>query len=423
LFSFSGIVRNELEIYTFMLMSENPSIPGDTQSRIVEARRLFPGARQWIYLDVAARDLISTRVRRAVDRYLDDRMNSGGDKDWMLDTIERVRSLYARLIHADPDEIAYTKNVSDGLNMVAGALSWEPGDNLVVCPEIEHPNTVYLCYNLRKRFGIEVRKLAARDGRVPVEDMVDVVDERTRLVTVPTVSFSPGFVTRIKPLSEACRRRGVFLLVDAAQSIGVLHTDVRELEVDALTVSTQKAMLGFYGMGFLYCRRDWAERLWPASLARFGVDLGDAHESALGDEELRLRSGARRFDLGNYNYLAAVAAEAAIELLLEIGTWEIEGHVRELTRRLAAGFYELGLPICGGPPGNHLGNIVAVGRPGAGHNTTSDEEMAHLHRHLLDKGVKLSVRRGVLRFSLHFYNNEEDVNRVLELVREWKKLK
>jgi cysteine desulfurase/selenocysteine lyase len=402
------------------MMSKNPSTLEPTKSRIAEGRRLFPGAERWIYMDVSLRGLISTKVKAAVEGYLCERLNNGGDKAWMLDTIERTRGLYARLINADPIEVAYTKNVSEGLNMVAGALTWAESDNVVVCPGIEHPNNVYLWYNLQKRLGVEVRALTPHDGRVPVEDMISAIDERTRLVTVPSVSFSPGFITDVKSLSEVCRQRGVFLLVDAAQSVGVLHTDVRELDVDALTVATQKALLGFYGMGFLYCRRDWAERLWPASLARFGVDLGSAHETALGESDLRLQPGARRFDLGNYNYLSAVAAEASFGMLLDLDTREIEAYVRGLSRRLAAGLHELGLPVCGGPPGDHTSHIVTVGQLGGGHDTTSDAEMSRLYDHLTDNGVKLSVRRGVLRFSLHFYNNEEDVDRVIELAREWK---
>ena len=402
-------------------MNKDQSTLEPTKSRIAEGRALFPGAERWIYMDVSLRGLISTKVRAAVENYLDERVNNGGDKAWMLDTIERTRGLYARLINADPIEIAYTKNVSEALNMVAGAMTWAKGDNVVVCPNIEHPNNVYLWYNLQKRLGVEVRAVTPDDGRVPVEDMIGAINDRTRLVTVPTVSFSPGFITDVNSLAEVCRSRGVFLLVDAAQSVGVLHTDVRELDVDALTVATQKGLLAFYGMGFLYCRREWADRLWPASLARFGVDLGSAHETALGGGDLRLQPGARRFDLGNYNYLAAVAAEASFGMLLDLDTREIEAYVRGLSRRLSAGLHELDLPVCGGPPGDHTSHIVTVGELGGGHDTTSDAEMSRLYDHLTDNGVKLSVRRGVLRFSLHFYNNEEDVDRVIELARKWKK--
>ena len=301
------------------------------ESQIAEARQLFPGAERWTYMDVSARGILSTKVRAAVDDYLYERLDNGGNKKWMLDKIEQVRERYAQLINAHPVEIAYTKNVSDGLNMVAGGLPWEEGDNVVVCPELEHPNNVYLWYNLQKRKSVEVRAIKPRNGFIPSEEMLAAIDKRTRLLTVPSVTFSPGYVTDLKHLSETCRRNGVFFLVDAAQSVGVQHTDVTELGVDGLTVATQKGLLAFYGMGFLYCQREWAERLWPVSLARFGVDLGDAHETALGGDQLKLNPGARRFDLGNYNYIAAVAAGASMKMLLELGTRHIEAHVRRLS--------------------------------------------------------------------------------------------
>lgn len=401
-------------------MSLHDATTEQARTAIAGARKLFPGAERWTYMDVSLRGILSKRVRAAVDDYLDHRLDNGGDKKWMLDKIEQVRKRYAQLINADPVEIAYTKNVSDGLNMIAGGLSWEAGDNVVVCPELEHPNNVYLWYNLQKLKGVEVRALKSVDGYIPIEVMKDAIDAKTRLLTVPSVTFSPGYVTDLKSLSEACRRHGVFFLVDAAQSVGILHTDVAELGVDALAVATQKGLLAFYGMGFLYCQKEWAERLWPVSLARFSVDLGDAHEAALGDDQLKLNPGARRFDLGNYNYIAAVAAGASMKILLEAGTRNIESHVRHLAHQLAGGLHELGLPVCGGPPGDRLGHIVTVGSPGAGgHDTASDERMNNLHRYLVGNDVKLSIRRGVLRFSLHLYNNEEDVRRVVELARQW----
>jgi cysteine desulfurase/selenocysteine lyase len=372
-------------------------------------------------MDVAVRGLLSQPVRDAVDRYLDARMEGRDDKAHLLGTVERARERFAHLIGADPDEVSITKNTSEGLNIVAAGLPWEPGDNLVFCPELEHPNNVYPWLNLPRRLGVELRTVAPHDGRIPLESLSAAIDDRTRLVTVPTVSFSPGFVTDIHPIAEICRRRGVFLLADAAQSIGVLHTDVRRLGVDALATATQKALLGFYGMGFFYCRREWAERLTPVYLARFSVDLGaDAHETAMDPERLHLRPGARRFDLGNYNYLAATAVDVSIAMLTDLGTPAIEDHARGLARRLAQGLLHVGLPVSGGDPGADLGHIVAVGKSGGGrHYTAEDPAMNDLYGYLVDRGVRLSIRRGVLRFSLHLYNDMTDVDRVVALAEEW----
>jgi cysteine desulfurase/selenocysteine lyase len=373
-------------------------------------------------MNVSVRGLLSTRVRAAVDSYLDLHMSGQADKAQMLATVERARERFAKLINGEPDEVSITKNASEGLNIVAASLPWKRGDNVIICAELEHPNNVYPWLNLTQRQGVELKTITPKDGHIPVEDMVAAIDKRTRVVTASTVTFSPGFLTDVRSLAEACRDHKVLTVVDAAQSVGVMQTDVRDLGVDALAAGTQKGLLAFYGMGFFYCRRRFAESLTPAYLARFGVALGkDAHETAMDREILELASGARRFDLGNYNYLGVTAVDASLAFLLEMGVGEIERHVKALSHRFAMGMEELGLPVCGGAPGPHLGHIVAVGKSGGGrHYTAEDPAMNSLYQHLTSNDVTLSIRRGILRFSLHVYNNEGDVDRVLSLMREWR---
>ena len=396
---------------------EHATILTPMERRIGDAHQDYPATTTLTYMDVAARGLISRQVRAALDAHLDGLASGNVHKDDFFALVERTRERFAAMIHAHADDIAFTKNVSEGLNMVATGLPWEAGDNVVVCPELEHPNNVYCWLNLRQR-GIEVRTVAPRQGHLPVDDMMHRMDGRTRAVTASTVTFAPGFRTDIDQLGRACRERGVFFLVDAAQSCGVLQTDVEASYIDGLAVSTQKGLLGLYGMGFLYCRRDWAERMQPAYLARFGVDLGKAHEAAMGSDAYRLMPAARRFDVGNYNFLGCAAADASMEQLLGYDAPELERYVVGLTQQLAQGFMDLGLPVCGGVPGSHLANIVAVGELGHSHYGTDDERFNQLYAYLHDHGVRLSIRRGVLRFSLHVYNTRDDINRVLELTQE-----
>ena len=381
----------------------------------------FPGAANQVYLNCAARGLTPRSARKAVDAVLDGGMDGSGDKDAMFGSVERVRSGLAQMIHADADEVAITKNVSEGLNAIISALDLKAGDNVVLCPDLEHPNNVYPWLHLRERLGVEVRTVVGEDGHIPVNRMIDAMDERTRCVTVASVSFSPGFRTDMAPLGAACRERGAFFLVDGVQSVGIVETDVNALKIDGLAVSTQKGLLGLYGMGLVYCRRDWAERLTPVYLARFGVDLGGgAHEAALGSDNYKLMPGARRFDLGNHNYVGAAAAAESIDLLNVIGIPSIEAHVGDLTRRLAAGLLDLDLPVAGGEPGAHLTSLICVGRDGGGHDSTDDTEMASLSNFLLEKNVKHSIRKGRIRLSLHLYNTEEDVAEVLALTKSWR---
>ncbi len=389
-------------------------------SNIASLRGRFPGATHGIYMNTAARGLLTAESRAAIDRMLDDRQFDGGDKGAMFGTIERVREGYARLINAEPDEIAYTKNVSEGLNAVIAAFDWREGDNMVLCADLEHPNNVFPWRHLARRMGVEMRAVAPRDGQIPAEAVADAMDARTRMVTASSVTFAPGFRTDLAAIGGHCRDRDALFLVDGVQSVGILHTDVADLCIDAMAVSTQKGLLGLYGMGFLYCRRDWAERLTPAYLSRFGVDLGaDAHEAALGDGEDALMPAARRFDLGNYNYTGAAAVDASIAMMLDAGPREIEAYVTGLARKLAEGLLDLGLPVCGGVPQAGRGSsIVALGALGEGqHDTVDDPAMAALYGHLNANGVQLSIRRGILRFSLHLNNNQSDIERVIELAR------
>jgi len=395
------------------LMSASP-FPGDILDQ-------FPGARKSVYLSSCARGLLPLSAKEALVDYLDGRVDGTTDKAAAFATVERVRGNFAGLINAAPNEIALTKNVSDGLTALAGAMPWQAGDNVVVCLDLEHPNNMYPWFNLREREGIEVRGVAPRDGHISADALIDAMDDRTRVVTLSSVSFSPGFRTDVAAVGAACRRQDAFLLVDAVQSVGILDTDVEALEIDGLAVSTQKGLLGLYGFGFLYCRKDWAERMTPVSLARFGVDLGDgAHEAARGSDQYALMPGARRFDLGNYNYPGAIVADASLKLIQSVGTPAIEAHVHRLSRRLAGGLMDLGLPVAGGQPGPHLGSIVSVGRFGeGGHDSTDDPRISALYDHLTAHDVVLTIRQGMLRMAFHLYNSADDVDRVVALCAGW----
>jgi len=384
-------------------------------------RNDFPGTRGAVYFDVAARGLISRTTRTAIDRFLDDRLMVGGDKPQMFETLEGARSNFADLVNASPDEVAMTKNVSEGLNAVGMSLPWQSGDEIVLCSFLEHPNNVYPWRHVARRVGAVVRDIGAADGHLPIERMAEAINDSTRLVVAATATFAPGYRCNLAPLAQACRAHDAFLLVDAVQSVGVLHTDVKAMGVDGLAVSTQKGLLGLYGFGFLYVDRDQAERLEPAYLARFGVDLGDAHEASLGDQNYRFAPGARRFDLGNYNYVGAYAARASLQQLLTLGSANTDTYVSGLANELASALRACDLPFEVSNPGAAMGNIVCVGAVGAGgHDTADDERINALDKFLRERGAVYSIRRGQLRLALHAYNNADDVANFVAWCGEWR---
>jgi cysteine desulfurase/selenocysteine lyase len=265
------------------------------------------------------------------------------------------------------------------------------------------------------RKGIKTIDVAiGPDGSLPTQAIIAALRPTTRAVSVATVSFSPGFRADLPKLGRACRERGILFHVDAAQSVGVLHTDVERDLVDALAVSTQKGLTALYGLGFLYVRRQWAERLVPTYLARFGLDLGGVHEADYSAEAAgNFAPAARRFEVGNPNFPAIVAADVALADILAVGTPVIEEHVLGLAGLLIEGIRDAGLPVV---------NATAVGRS---HivtiGSTAGFDADALHDWLRERKVHVSVRRGTVRFSLHGYNDRTDIARVVRLCAEWRR--
>lgn len=155
-------------------------------------RKDFPAFDECIYMNLAGRGLLSRTTRAALDAGFDDQMMGRVDKSRWKAAADDARRLFAGLVHARPNEIACTKNVSDGLNAIATALPWSPGDNVVYCPGFDHPNAAYAWLNL-DNMGVERRPVPLRtDGRVDVAAVVRATDSRTRLVTVSSVNFASG---------------------------------------------------------------------------------------------------------------------------------------------------------------------------------------------------------------------------------------
>lgn len=393
----------------------------DATQAIAKLRAQFPATEKLVYLDVAARGLISRPVRAAIDRYLDHRMTEGADKAALFEQIERTRVCFAEFIGTTADEISFSKNVSDGINAFATALPWQAGDNVVICEALEHPANIFPWRNLAKLKGIELKIVAPEQGRIPLDKLVGAIDSRTRVVTLSSVSFSPGFRFPVAVIGAECRRRGVYLVIDAAQSIGILATNVVAQNIDVMASSMQKGLLGLYGAGFLYVRHEIASQLQPVYLSRFGVDLGSGHEAASGDlEHYELAKGARRFDVGNHNYIAAVAVERSLKELQAIGIDAVEKHACGLSQRLAIGLENAGLPVFGGASAPERAHMVTIGADLSDkHDKADDPAVTGFHQYLLANNVRATIRRGMLRFSPHIYNNNDDIDAVIELARTW----
>jgi cysteine desulfurase / selenocysteine lyase len=369
----------------------------------------FPAFEHCTYLDLAGRSVLSRTTRHALDAGLDDQMLGRVVKTRWKAAAEEARILFARVLHVQASEVACTKNVSDGLNAIATALPWTAGDNLVYCPSFEHPNAAYAWLNF-SRLGVELRPVPLlEDGRLDVAAIRRATDRRTRLVTVASVNFLTGMRAELGEIGRHCRAEGIFFLVDGAQSTGVLDTNVEMENIDGWCASANKGLLATYGLGFLYCRGELAAKLQPVYLSRFGVDAGELPEAEMGPADYLLYRGARRFEVGNANWTGLGAACASMRQLQQLGAAAIEERAVGLASRLAAGMGEAGFFVPRSSRRELQSHIVAV--QGGAHGQAALERLDHALR---AAGVVFSRRQGAIRFGLHAYNDESDVDKVID---------
>jgi cysteine desulfurase/selenocysteine lyase len=373
------------------------------------------------YLDVAARGPLPLSAKRAAESILRAQSQGSVPKEEWLNLAETVRAKSARLLGARPDEVALTKNTSEGLNIVAAGLQLKAGDRIVVAPTAEHPNNVLPWLWQAQRRGAEVVLVTPSASESLEQALIHRIDNRTRLVAVTEVDFGTGRRTDLTVLGNACRAHGAFFLVDAAQSSGVLRQDMATQPVDAWATATQKGLLSPYGMGLLYVRSEVVEQVVPAALARFSVDVAAGHEAAGPEEGWQLRTGARRYEGGNYNYVGLAALNASLDLLLQVGTDEVERRAVEASSKLRSAIQAQGIPLLEVAP-DHRSHILSIAeKQGSGHDRSESPWINDLSAALKREGVVHSVRRGALRLSSHIHVLPNFVDHVIGGVETWQK--
>ncbi len=364
-------------------------------------RSFFPVSSEIVYLDHAGVAPISTRVDEALRRYAGEATRHGALRYAFYDEeVERVRGRAARLLGAQPEEIAFVKNTTEGLGIVAAGLDWSPGDVVVSC-DLEYPSNVYPWWSLRRR-GVETLLLPGRDGRLPLERVEEALRRpRVRLLALSSVEFGSGARNDLEALGHLCRERGVLFCVDAIQSLGCLALDVERCGVDFLSADGHKWLLSVEGCGIFFCARRLLDRLTPRIVGWRNV-AGHADFDRYDDA---LRGDAHRFEEGTTNTPGIFALGAALDLLLELEVPRIEQRVLALAAHLARGLQERGVRVLS-PTDAAASGIVSFRLDREPPETTAQRLRA--------RGIHTAARRGGVRASPHFYNTEAELEALIE---------
>ena len=364
-------------------------------------RRLFPITKKCAFLNHASVAPLSTRVRDAQRILIDSRVSGTDMSEEREAGRARVRRMCAQLVGGRPEEITLTRNTSHGINIVANGVHWHAGDNLITA-DAEFPANVYPWTNLRRK-GVEVRFVSARDHRILAEDIRELADERTRLVALSFVEFYSGYRNDMAAIGQLCDDRGLFFSVDGIQGLGALDFDARATNVDFVSAGAAKWLMGPVGTGFFWCRREFIEHLDPAVAGWMGVVDEDDYFCY----DSPLRSDARRFEEGSLNNLGIWGFEASLGLLLEVGIDRIEPRIMSLTDYLIEGLRKRGCPILSPITSRKERSGIITFLPKSG-------GAGELHQRLTDAKVVVSQRGAGIRVSPHFYNTEEDLDRLLD---------
>ena len=366
-------------------------------------RAEFPVVREQLYFNHAGVAPTSLRVATAVREWMEDLVQHGvrHERGWEART-ENTRRLAARMIGAAPEEIALVRNTSHGLGLVAEGLDWKPGDEVAVAASVEYPSNVYPWLHLRDR-GVVVREVEARDGGVTPEAVAAALTPRTRLVALISVQFATGYRTDLDAMGALCERSGVLFCVDGIQSVGCIPVDVKKSRVHFLSADSHKWMLGVSGIGFLYVDKDVLPRVRPVLVGWHSTtDAWNFNRS-----HFELRQEATKFEEGSHNYAGTYALGAALGLLLEVGMENVAARIRELLSHADAGLRALGCDT--GPSPEHRAGILTFLPPRG--------DVKALAAYLSERNVGFSLRRGRIRLSPHFYNQPEELHRLVDMVR------
>jgi selenocysteine lyase/cysteine desulfurase len=369
---------------------------------VAAVRKEFPAAENVVYLDSGFQTPLCRPVKEAYERFLKDSFDTAGPKQVWLNRLEETREKTARFLGVRPQEIAFTKNTSESMNIAANALPLCAGDKILMI-QGDHPNNAYAFLNL-KRKGVAVEFIPMTEV-VDGESFRSHVDEQTRAISMSQVTFHAGHRFDVESVGRLCAEKGLYFIVDVMQGIGVVPIDAKSLGASFIGSGTHKGLLVPQGLGLLYWNADLAE-LEPAYIATISLAEPPSDFIARPDD-LRLAPTAGRFELGNFNLPAIEALGASIDLINTIGIENIQNHCFDLGDYLIERLDQLDIGLVGPRARQHRApHIYVMALP-------ADRWLEYFTQ----SGIRVSPERDGIRVSFGMFNTTADIDHLIEAIR------
>ena len=366
-------------------------------------REEFPVTQDWSYLNHAAYGPFPQRTVRAITEYAEAFAQAPTFFTPEREKIPGEAAEYVgRLAGTTGDMVAWVPSLADGMNLMAHGVDWKDGDNVLI-PVDEFPSVVYPFLNLQSK-GVELRYVQKNaEGRTDLNLIEAAIDGRTRAVALSYVEYMDGYRNDLTALGALCKARGVELFVDATQGLGAQPIDLPKTGVSAIAAHGYKWLMAGFGVGCVVFNADAIDRIKVTYAGRLSVKGG--FEDA--EYKLDWRDGAGRYQTGGLNTLGLTGLHASLSLVSEAGPEWTRQHTLGLLDKLVDGVQGMGYEVASDLTPERRSQIMAFT---SGDHTRDGELVEQLTR----ANVAVTLRGRGVRVSPYFYNNEDDIERLLE---------
>lgn len=367
----------------------------------------FPPAESYVYLDAASVGLTHKAAAEAINRWQTELAEDGTvafDEEAEVKCFDDLNGATAELLNASPSDIAVASSETVLMSSLAWAAMPAKGSK-IVATSITHPSTVYPWLRVAQHTGAEMRWVHPREGmRIDVDELIGAIGADTSVVCISHVEYGTGQTYDLKAIADAAHKHRAICVVDGTQSIGQVPVDAVGSGIDAIATSTYKWLCGPFGTGLMYVSPRM-QQLNPGLLGwRSHKDMWDFQA-----DRIELPEGAKRYEFGTMAYGTAIGTTISLRYLLDKGMPAVQAHNAGISARLMAGLRELGAEVLGPTdPGQRSATVAARFR---GKNS------ADFARTLKQNNVIASLRKDFIRFSPHFYNSADDIDRGLAAIK------
>lgn len=372
-------------------------------------RKQYPHTKEMIYLNCAAMSPFSTGIEKAVSQYVKRRMREGWEAHSDMHEISsKVRGLFASLTGASKNEIGLSSQTTFGLNVAAFGLPLERGDEILLNDK-EFPASVYTWQTAARVRGLNIKFVKSINDRFDLDQFERSIGKHTKVLCLSWVQFYNGYKNDLEDLGEICQANGLYFVVDGIQGMGVEPINLGRLKVDIFTAGAQKWLMSAQGGGFFYIKRSLQERMIPMLASWMDVDWQEKYTD-LFHYDKPLFESARRFEMGYFNVLNLVSLLPPLEMISDLGLKQIQEHNYQLIDRLAeyvdsSDQYR----ITSSMETKHRSSIF----------TFTCDSLTETFNELTKKKIAVACREGSIRVSVHCYNNEADVERLIQVLDQY----